>query len=143
MGVAVSQSGVAVPHSVVQLTGDAEKDMAEVISLIQNLKAETVVVGFPVSLSGQISHAAESAKKYAGLLKKSLQVPVVLHDERFSSVEAEKQLKLAGLSSKKARVKVDMAAACIILQSWLDSSHKDELDSSHKDELDTANKRTG
>ncbi len=126
LGVAISDSMglMAVPHSVINLTGDLETDLNSVADIVRESLVELVVVGFPVNLKSQISHAAKKAQDYVKLLEQKLEVSVVLQDERLSSVEAQKKLKLAGVSSKKARQKVDMAAATIILQSWLDTQSK-------------------
>ncbi len=123
LGVAVSDSMglIAVPHCVIQMTGDKTTDLKSVVNIAGELAAEMVVVGFPINLKGQISHSAEQARDYAELLRQNLKIPVVLQDERLTSSEAEKKLKQAGVSTKKARQKVDMMAAAIILQSWLDS----------------------
>ncbi len=129
LGVAVSDEEglIAVPHSVLSLTGDDEADLKNVISLTTELCAKTIVVGFPISLSGKIGPAADLAKKYVERLQARVDVPVVLHDERFTTTEANKLLKKAGEANKKSslkkdRQKVDMVAASIILQSWLDSN---------------------
>ena len=123
LGIAVSdpEGLVAVPHSVLELTSDREKDMSELIELIEELGAVVVIVGLPVGLRGEMGKSAQAAQAQAGKLQSRLSVPVVLHDERFSTVQAGRQLKAAGLNTKKARKRIDEAAACIILQSWLDS----------------------
>ena len=50
-------------------------------------------------------------------------VPVHLHDERLTTVTAERSLKEANLDAKQRRLVVDKVAAAILLQSWLDSRH--------------------
>jgi putative Holliday junction resolvase len=52
-------------------------------------------------------------------------VPVALHDERFSTTQAERSLRDAGVSGKRRRSVVDAAAAQVILQSWLDGQRSE------------------
>lgn len=54
-------------------------------------------------------------------LTESLTVPVLLWDERFSTVSAERLMREAGLRSKKKRERIDAVAAAVILQDYLDS----------------------
>lgn len=128
LGVAVSDSDgeIAVPHSTLTLTGNKKTDLRKVTEkmtgLISEQGVEVVVVGLPLGLNGQVGQAAEKAQEFVVSLEKKISVEVVLHDERFSTTEANKRLQGAGLSEKKSRSKVDMMAATIILQSWLDKN---------------------
>lgn len=124
LGIAVSDSDgeIAVPHSVLVLSGNQKADLELVKDIVLEQGADVVVVGFPLNLKGQVGKAAESAQKFVASLQEKITADVVLHDERFSTTEANKLLQKAGVSSKKSRSKVDMLAAAIILQSWLDKN---------------------
>jgi putative holliday junction resolvase len=83
------------------------------------------VVGLPLSLSGAVGPAARAVLEEVTELTDRLSVPVVTHDERFSTVVATRSLRQAarGRTVKSARRRsgeVDQAAAAVFLQAWLD-----------------------
>ena len=80
------------------------------------------MVGLPLSLRGEHGVRAGHADAFAEALAGVVEVPVELHDERLSTVEAERALA-AGRDravGRRRRV-VDAAAATVILQAWLDA----------------------
>lgn len=123
IGVAVSDpSGtVASPYEVVERSGDVARDHMRLAAIAEAVEAEVVVVGLPLSLSGQQGRAALLVNEEVEALRASLPVPVEVIDERLSTVSAHAVLKAAGLSEKKRRGQVDKVAAAVILQSWLDA----------------------
>lgn len=84
-----------------------------------------VVVGLPVTLSGQESYAARDVRAYAARLADRIApVPVVFADERMSTAVATRRLSDRGVRGKRRRAVVDQAAAVEILQSWLDAHRR-------------------
>jgi putative Holliday junction resolvase len=79
------------------------------------------VVGYPRSLDGTVGEQAEKVKRYAADLAKTLTVPVILWDERLSTVSAERLMREVGLRGKKKQGRIDAVAAAVILQDYLDS----------------------
>jgi putative holliday junction resolvase len=134
IGVAVSDDDrrVAVPLGTVR-TG-APQDLRSISNLVREHAISVVVVGHPLAMSGEARTRARSAEEFAGALRSFLQVPVVLQDERLSTVQAERSLKRAGVEGRERRQKVDQAAAAIILQAWLDAHGRDRSSSSREDE---------
>jgi putative Holliday junction resolvase len=127
IGVAYSDSGrtLASPWGTIQRSGDAERDRRAVVDALREVEASTVVVGLPLSLSGQAGPAARAALEEAAALRALLEplgVLVETADERFTTVEAERSLAAAGRRGKAARQVVDSAAAMVLLQSWLDQA---------------------
>lgn len=122
IGVAVSDraGAMAVGHGVVERTGDADRDWQAVVRLVDELEAECVVVGLPLSLDGGHGPAALKAESDAAALRALLDVPVVLADERLTTVTANRTLQAAGVRSPARRRVVDQVAATVLLQSWLD-----------------------
>jgi len=128
IGVAVSDGGgvLASPVTTVERTRDTAGVHRQLAALAKEYDVEVVVVGLPRSLDGSIGPAAERAQREAAAIADVLQVPVVTHDERLTTVTAHQQLQAAGLDSRHRRQVVDQQAAVILLQSWLDSRrHKD------------------
>lgn len=122
IGVAVSDPTgfLARGVEVISRTSVAE-DLARICALIDSLAVERVVVGHPISLSGEVGAQALDAERFAESLREASPVPVELWDERLSTLEADRRMQEAGLSSRKRRQRIDMAAAILILQSYLDS----------------------
>ena len=98
-----------------------ENDCDTVARLLEEYEVERVVVGYPRSLDGTVGEQAEKVERYAAGLAKALDVPVVLWDERFSTVSAERLMREVGLRGKKKRERIDAVAAAVILQDYLDS----------------------
>ena len=109
---------LATPLVVLDRTTDLHRRIA---ALVAEEEVELVVVGLPRSLDGRDREAARKARAEAAALGQALAVPVVLQDERLTTVVAHAGLAGAGRSAKQRRGMVDAAAAAVILQSWLDS----------------------
>jgi putative Holliday junction resolvase len=122
IGVAVSDDDrrMAVPLGTIH-TG-APADLKAVAALVEEHAATLVVVGLPLSMSGESGPAALKAESFAGALRSILGVPVELQDERLSTVEAERGLRDAGVTGRERRKVVDRTAATVILQAWLDAT---------------------
>lgn len=116
IGIAVSDSGVlATPHSVLRNEGDV---LEKVARLGREVEARTFVVGIP-----KRTHAAASDRKYedfAEALRQKTCKQVVLWNESLSTVEAMERLRESGLGRREAQKEIDMHAAAVILQSYLD-----------------------
>lgn len=100
-------------------------DIAELIRLVGEHEVVQIVVGLPVRLNGQEGPAAIDIRAYADRLARAAgAVPVVLADERMSTVVATRRLAERGVRGKRQRAVVDQAAAVEILQSWLDAQRR-------------------
>jgi len=98
-----------------------ERDVEAVRSLVESLGAAQVVVGYPLSMSGEAGPQAEETERFVEALRLRTSVPVILWDERLSTLEADRRMQEAGVSGRKRRQRVDVAAAILVLQSYLDS----------------------
>jgi len=117
---------IASPLTVLVRGNDAVADRAAILAVAREESATVVVVGLPRSLSGRDGPAARAARVEADALAASAPegVEVVLHDERFTTVEAERSLNAAGMRRERQREVVDKVAAAVMLQSFLDSSSR-------------------
>jgi putative Holliday junction resolvase len=120
IGVAISDPDrrLAVPLGTVR-TG-APADVRAIADLVREHAVTLVVVGHPLLLSGEAGTRARHAETFAEVLRSFLPVPVVLHDERLSTVEAERALREAGADARQRRGSVDRSAATVVLQAFLD-----------------------
>lgn len=116
IGVAVSDSGaLASPHSVVKNEGDVIARLARVAA---ELEAETIVVG--VARRARTNAGEQKFADFAERLRQATCKPVVLWDEAHSTAEAAVRLRERGTKRRDAQRDIDMHAAAVILQSYLD-----------------------
>ena len=120
IGVAMSEGFLAAPLTTIDRRNEAV-DVREVLRLAEKYGAEEIVVGMPLSLSGQVGPQAERVARFAEALDEQTSLPIVPVDERYSTVEAERLLRQAGVRPSEEKARVDAAAAAVILQSYLDS----------------------
>lgn len=121
IGVAVSDPDrrMAIPVGTVR-TG-APADLRAIAALLREHGATEIVVGLPLSMSGERGAAAAHAERFARVLGEHLGVPVHLQDERLTTVEADRRLADAGVRGRERRRAVDRTAATVILQAFLDT----------------------
>ena len=129
IGVAVSDGGgvLASPRTTVERSGDRGRDHQRLAELVAEEGAEVVVVGLPRSLDGSAGPAAVATLAEVEELAAVLGVPVLTHDERFTTVTAHDQLRAAGMSGRRRRTVIDQQAATVLLQSWLDAGRPGDL----------------
>ncbi|MGB4476855.1 MAG: Holliday junction resolvase RuvX [Bacillota bacterium] len=122
IGVAVSDpmGWTAQGVCVIQRTAP-EKDLQAINSIVTELGVSCVVCGLPVNMNGTYGPQTEKVASFCELIRDATGLPVELWDERLTTVAAERVLDEAGLTWRKKRRVVDMTAACLILQSYLDS----------------------
>jgi putative Holliday junction resolvase len=122
IGVAVSDSDrrVATPIDTVVRTRDASAHRRRIAEIVREWEATRVVVGLPLTLSGQVGAAATAALAEVETLRATLGVPVETYDERLSTVTAERSLMQQSLRAPARRRVVDKVAAAVVLQAWLD-----------------------
>ena len=122
IGVAISDDRrrIAVPLGTVR--AGAPADVKAIADLVHGHGVTLVVIGHPLHLSGKAGERAHHAERFAAALEAFLDVPVLLQDERLSSVEADRALRGAGASGRERRRTVDRSAATVILQAWLDAA---------------------
>ena len=127
VGVALGhiETGLATPYEVWPRHGHPTLE-ARLAECVTEWEATRVVMGLPRSLDGSDGPAACAARELATSLRAALDVPVELHDERFSTVSAQASLHAGGLDERRSRKVVDAVAASVILQSWLDA-HQGEF----------------
>lgn len=121
VGIAVAddETRFARAHEVIDTK--AADPLDRIAALVTELEATTVVVGRPVNLAGAAGPAVVRQQGFVHALRERLSVDVVEHDERFTSVIADRALKEAGKSTKQARSFRDAVAAQVLLQDYLDT----------------------
>jgi putative Holliday junction resolvase len=115
-GFAISDPGGKMALALPTLEDVTPADVARVASEQQ---AEEVVVGLPLNMNGTEGPAARRTLDFVEELRLHVAVPVATWDERLSTAEGEARLREAGLSRKERRKRSDVAAAVVILDSYL------------------------
>lgn len=123
IGVAVSDATGLIARGVETIRRQGYvKDFARLAEIIGQEEVSTIVLGYPKNMNGSIGERAKASEAYAAELEKHFpQLKVLLWDERLSTVAAEKVLISADIQRKKRRKIIDMMAAVVILQNYLDS----------------------
>jgi putative Holliday junction resolvase len=98
-----------------------QRDLDALKRVCDEREIARVVVGLPRNMDGSEGPRALKSRAFAIKLREALGLPVFLWDERLSTAEAERLLISADVSRKKRAQVIDMLAAQIILQGWLDT----------------------
>lgn len=88
--------------------------------IIKEYNISKLILGYPKNMNNTIGERCETTLKFKDMLESKFNLPVILQDERLSTVEATNYMIAADISRKKRKKKVDALAANIILQTYLD-----------------------
>ena len=121
--------GLAVSDLLGMIAGEAwtmnewnmERASLRIAEEAQKREVGTLVLGLPKNMDGSEGPRAEKSREFKTLLEKDTGLPVVLWDERRSSIEAHAILHAAGKKERAHRGTVDAVAASLILEGYLDS----------------------
>lgn len=119
IGVAVhSEEGVPARPLETLVLSEPTQAVNAVVAVAQREAAEEVVVGLPLNMDGSEGMKARLARTFAGLLGRKTKLPVILWDERLSTVQAQRARTASG---RRGREGIDAEVAAILLQAYLDS----------------------
>ena len=96
------------------------KTLARIEELVKEYEVEEIVLGLPKNMNNTLGERAEACKDFADKLERRTGIPVVMWDERLSTVSAEHVLIESGVRRENRKAVIDKIAACVILQSYLD-----------------------
>jgi putative holliday junction resolvase len=124
IGVAVSDGlrMIASGHSVFERTSRAA-DFAHIQELVAAENVTLLVMGLPVSLSGEDSRQTAWVRDYTADLQKHLDIPIIFWDESLTTKQAEASLRARGKRGRQLKERIDAVAAAFILQSYLDANY--------------------
>lgn len=124
IGVAISDEFGWTAQGIQTIPIDEEKKqfgLPVLESIINEYSVDKIVVGLPKNMNGTIGPRGEASKEFAKMIEDKFKLPVVLWDERLTTVAAERLLIEADMSRKKRKKVIDKMAAVMILQGFLDS----------------------
>jgi putative Holliday junction resolvase len=97
------------------------KTMARIEELIQEYGVEKIVLGLPLNMDESVSERSKLCIEFKDMLERRTGIPVEMMDERLTTVEADEIMNEARIKGKERKEYVDMIAAQIILQDYLDN----------------------
>lgn len=122
VGIAVSDPGERVASPVCVLPAEEVLTCAKSFRrVLEDWEPELLLCGLPYTLAGGEGPQAERIRNVARCISTACGLPVEFTDERLSSKEAKRSLREKGMTEKAMRGKIDMIAASLFLQAWLDA----------------------
>ena len=100
------------------------RTLARIEALIEEYEVETIVLGFPKNMIDTLGERAQFSLEFKEKLERRTGIPVVMWDERLTTVAADKAMIEAGIRRENRKDYVDKIAACLILQGYLDKCSK-------------------
>ena len=97
------------------------KTLRRIEELVKEYQVEEIVLGFPKNMNNTIGERAQKSLQLKETLERRLGLPVIMWDERLTTVEADRTLIEAGVRRENRKKYVDMIAAVFILQGYLDA----------------------
>ena len=132
MGVAISDELLITGHPVETIRRETENQMRHtyqrIEELIQEYGVEKIVLGYPKNMNDTIGEKALKAEKVKEDIERRTGLPVILMDERLTTVQAHRVLDEAEMNYKKKAAVIDKLAASIILQTYLDMQSNEKHD---------------
>ncbi|MBR1747766.1 MAG: Holliday junction resolvase RuvX [Clostridia bacterium] len=107
-----------------KVTKDRKKDFLYLADYAKRKECDTIVIGLPLNMDGTEGDRVVKTRSFADELARFTDLTIVFQDERWSTVSAEKMLIESGVRREKRKDVVDLVAAKIILQSYLDRINK-------------------
>ena len=121
IGVAVGEHLLATANPLTTIDNESNEIRFEAISkLVKEWQPKLLIVGLPLSLDGAETSVTQLCKKFARRLNGRFNLPVMMIDERYSSVEASNLLNQSGIKGRAQKEMLDQVAAQTILQSYFD-----------------------
>ena len=125
VGLALSDPMKIIAKPYKTITNDSKESLlSDIIQIIQLKDVNEIVVGLPKTLKNTYSEQTYKVKGFIDYITSSLDINVVIVDERLSSIEAKRSLINQGIKTGHNKKDVDMTAAALFLQNYLDKVEK-------------------
>ncbi len=126
VGVAVCDPTGLIAQGLETITRREDHKLRATLRRIEELAAqyqiETIVLGYPKNMDDTIGERAERTEEFAQILRRRTGLPVILWDERLTTVAADEILAEKGVPAGERKKEIDRVAAGIILQDYLDNA---------------------
>jgi len=97
------------------------RTLARIAELVQQYEVTEIVLGFPKNMNNTVGERGEKTLDFKEQLERRTGLPVIMWDERLTTVAAERSLIETGVRRERRKEVIDQIAACLILQSYLES----------------------
>lgn len=125
VGVAVSDPLLVTAQGVETITRKEENKLRQTLARIEELcreqEADRIVLGYPKNMNNTVGERAVKTEEFKEMLERRTGLPVILWDERLTTVSAERVLQESGVRRENRKEYIDKIAAVFILQSYLDN----------------------
>lgn len=131
VGVAISDPLLITAQGIEIIRRKDENKLRQTLARIEALAAEyeveKIVLGLPKNMNDTMGERAELTLEFKEKLERRTGLPVVMWDERLTTVAADRAMMEAGIRREDRKEYVDKIAACFILQGYLDSRHTEDI----------------
>ena len=125
VGVALSDPVLVTGQGLESIRRDKEnkirKTLARIQEIVETNEVDRIVLGFPKNMNNTIGERGNKTLEFKEMLEKRLNIPVIMWDERLTTVSADKTMMEVGVRREDRKQYVDSIAATFILQGYLDS----------------------
>ncbi|MBQ3932830.1 MAG: Holliday junction resolvase RuvX [Lachnospiraceae bacterium] len=125
VGVALSDPLLVTAQGLEIIRRDKEnkirKTLARIQEIVETNEVDRIVLGFPKNMNNTIGERGNKTLEFKEMLEKRLNIPVIMWDERLTTVSADKTMMEVGVRREDRKQYVDSIAATFILQGYLDS----------------------
>lgn len=109
---------ISQPYRVIPNDDDT---ISEIKNIIKSEEVRKIILGLPLNLDGEDTKKTLEVREFFEVLKSNVDIPVIFWDERYTTVEANEQLKHMGYSIAESRKVIDKVAASIILKNYMEN----------------------
>lgn len=122
LGLAISDPNQIISKPLKTLIlSDSKYIYNELEKIISDYEIQKLIIGLPVGMNGKNTQQTRKVKAFREFLQNKIDIPIILFDERLSSVSAKKSLISQGVKTGHNKSKIDQTAAAIFLQHFLDT----------------------
>lgn len=129
VGVAISDPLMVTAQPVETITRKSANKLRQTLARIEELIVENcvelIVLGYPKNMNNTVGERAQACETFKEDLERRTALPVILWDERMTTVESERILMAGGMRRENRKAVIDQMAAVLILQSYMDAQNRD------------------
>ncbi|MBO4947700.1 MAG: Holliday junction resolvase RuvX [Lachnospiraceae bacterium] len=129
VGVAISDPLMVTAQPVETITRKSANKLRQTLARIEELIVENcvelIVLGYPKNMNNTVGERAQACEAFKEDLERRTALPVILWDERMTTVESERILMAGGVRRENRKAVIDQMAAVLILQSYMDAQNRD------------------
>lgn len=129
VGVAISDPLMVTAQPVETITRKSANKLRQTLARIEELIVENcvelIVLGYPKNMNNTVGERAQACETFKEDLERRTALPVILWDERMTTVESERILMTGGVRRENRKAVIDQMAAVLILQSYMDAQNRD------------------